>query len=327
MSDFCRLIKRMGIRRRYVILLLLRSPFDALRTWMLARLMKSVFRCLEADACAAGQVNPGIFGSLPVICIIYGLISTLLFVYNGIIWSAYAAFSARAEVWLQGKMLERILALPLKRVDDHFSGEWITKLNSDIQAAFMMMNGPMNIPHLAVSVINTMLASFLMFRSSLLLLGVTWLFVLVQLSVNYKVVLEPTPGLREASLKAMSQSTSAIIPLITEADVILLYDAGELMLRSCEESSRELLKSNMRLHMRKALNDAVMRLLGIGGYLTILLIGYGFIDRGAMAFSDVVYCFQVRGSVIAGTSMLVVCLNNLKANSVCVRRINETLEE
>ena len=316
MSDFCRLIKRMGIRRRYVVLLLLRSPFDALRTWMLARLMKSVFRCLEADACAAGQVNPGIFGSLPVICIIYGFI-----------WSAYAAFSARAEAWLQGKVLERILALPLKRVDDHFSGEWITKLNSDIQAAFMMMNGPMNIPHLAVSVINTMLASFLMFRSSLLLLGVTWLFVLVQLSVNYKVVLEPTPGLREASLKAMSQSTSAIIPLITEADVILLYDAGELMLRSCEESSRELLKSNMRLHMRKALNDAVMRLLGIGGYLTILLIGYGFIDRGAMAFSDVVYCFQVRGSVIAGTSMLVVCLNNLKANSVCVRRINETLEE
>ena len=47
-GDFKRLIKRMGIGRRYVLLLLLRAPFDGARAWMLAALMKSVFRCLEA---------------------------------------------------------------------------------------------------------------------------------------------------------------------------------------------------------------------------------------------------------------------------------------
>ncbi len=83
----------------------------------------------------------------------------------------------------------------------------------------------------------------------------------------------------------------------------------------------------MKIHVRNALSDSCGRLLGIGGYLVILLIGYGFISNGTMAFSDVVYCFQVRGSMIAGAIMLVTCLNNLKANAVCVKRINGVFEE
>ena len=47
-GEFKRLIKRLGMGRRYVLLLLLRAPFDGARAWMLAALMKSVFRCLEA---------------------------------------------------------------------------------------------------------------------------------------------------------------------------------------------------------------------------------------------------------------------------------------
>ena len=317
MSDFGKLIKRMGIQRKYIFLLLLRSPFDALRTWMLANLMKSVFLCLETDNSA----------SLSEICIVYGLICAILFVYNGIVWSNYAAFSAKTEVWLQKAMIEKILSLPLKQVDCRFSGEWITKLNSDIQAAFTMMNGPMNIPHLVVAIINTMLSSFLILRSSLLLFGVTWILILPQLFINYKIALKSISKLKEKSQSAMSENTSIIKPFITDADTILLYDAGELMLKNCNESSRKLMKVNMKIHVRNALSDAFMRLFGIGGYLIILLIGYRFIYNGEMAFSDVVYCFQVRGSILAGMFMLITCLNNLKANAVCIKRIHDTLEE
>ena len=319
MNELWRLIKRMGIQRKYIILLLLRSPFDALRTWMLAGLMKSVFLFLETDAY--------ITASLPEICVVYGLISTMLFVYNGVIWSMYAAFSAGAEACLQKKMLEKLLGLTLKQAESRFSGEWITKLNSDIQAAFTMMNGPLNIPHLAVAVINTLLASFLMFKSNLLLWGVTWIFVLAQLFFNYKIVLKPISKLKEEAQNAMSENTSAIKPLITDADAILLYDAGGLMMKKCVESSRKLMKINMKIHVRNALSDAGMLLFGATGYLMILFIGYGFVCNGAMAFSDVVYCFQVRGSMIAGASMFITCLNNIKANSVCVKRIHNTFAE
>lgn len=87
------------------------------------------------------------------------------------------------------------------------------------------------------------------------------------------------------------------------------------------------MKINMKMHVRKATSDVFMRLFGIGGYLTILLIGFILINEEKMVFSDVVYCFQARGSVLAGMLMIVTCLNNIKVNSVCIKRINDTLEE
>ena len=97
-------------------------------------------------------------------------------------------------------------------------------------------------------------------------------------------------------------------------------------MKKCNENSRKLLKINMKMHMQKALNDSCMRLLGIGGYVVILLIGYRFIQDRILAFSDVVYCFQIRGSIITGMSMLLTCVNNLKANSVCIKRIRDIYE-
>lgn len=317
MNDFSKLITRMGIRRKYLFLLLLRSPFDALRTWMSANLLQAVFLCLETN-----QADK-LFG----ICVIYGLMCAILFIYNGTVWGAYAAFSAKTEVNLQRVMFNKILTMPLKRIDSQDSGEWITRLNSDIQAAFTMMNGRLNIPHVVVAVINTMVSSFLMFRSSFLLFGVTWLLILPHLLLNHKIVIGVLPKLKEESQNSLSQNTSVVGPLIADADTILLYDAGELMMKICDEASRNLMKINMKMHVRRASGDVVMRLFGMGGYLIILLIGYRFIYNGTMAFSDVVYCFQVRGAVLAGMLMLITCLNNLKANAVCIKRINDTLEE
>lgn len=317
MSELRKLLNRIGIRRKYIFLLFLRSPFDALRTWMLAGLMKSVFACIETHHS----------GKLMAVCVVYGLICAMLFLYNGTIWSYYAAFAAKTEIWLQKELLEKILRLPLKRVDRHFSGEWITKLNSDMQAAIAMLNAPLNIPHLVVAVINTVFSSFLLFRSSLFLSGVTWIFILPQLCINYKIVLKPISRLKEESQNAMADNTSSIKPLITDADAILLYGASELMMKQCNETSRRLIKINMKMHVRRAVSDVVMRLFGIGGYLIMMLIGFGFINEGKMMFSDVVYCFQIRGSILAGMLMIVTCLNNIKMNSVCIKRINDTLEE
>ena len=224
-------------------------------------------------------------------------------------------------------MFDKILSSPLKRIDHHFSGEWITRLNSDIQAAFAMMNSPLNIPHLAVAIINILLSCLLMMRSSVLFLGITCIFAIPQLIMNDKIVLKAIPKLKAASQNAMAKNTSAIKPLLTEADTILLYDAKGLMRTHCAETSRRLMKINMKMHVRQAISDAGMRLFGIGGYLMILLTGYRLIYSGTMAFSDVVYCFQVRGSILSGIFMLITCLNNLKANSVCIKRINDTFEE
>ena len=317
MNDFSRLITRLGIKRKYIFLLLLRSPFDAIKTWMLANLMKSVFLSLET-----GQSD-----KLFKICVAYGLMCAMLYIYNGTVWSNYAAFSAKTEVMIQKAMLGRILSMPLKQIDSYASGEWITRLNSDIQAAITMMNGPLNIPHVVVAVINTIVSSFLMFGSSFLMLGVTWLLILPHLLINDRIALSPLPKLKEKALNFLSENTAAVGPLIAEADTIVLYGAEKLMMKTCNETSRKLMKINMEMHVRSALSDVVMRLFGMGGYLVVLLMGYRLISNGIMTFSNVVYCFQVRGSILAGMLMFITCLNNLKTNSVCIKRINDTFEE
>ena len=317
MSDFRKLVKRMGVWRKYIFLLLLRSPFDALMTLLSANLMKSVFRCLEMDYSCA----------LLKLCVGYGLLCAMLFVYNGLVWSKYAAFSAKVEIWLEKKMFDKILSLPLNWIDRCFSGEWMTRLNSDIQAAFTMMNGSLNIPHLAVAAINILLSCLLMRKSSLLFLGITWMFAIPQFVINDKIVLKAIPKLKEESQNAMAENTSAIKPLLTDADTILLYDAKELMMTNCAKHSKRLMKINRKMHMRKAVSDVSMRLFGIGGYLMILFIGMRLISNEIMAFSDVVYCFQVRGSFLSGMFMLMTCFNNLKANSVCIKRVKDILEE
>ena len=316
MSDFRKLVKKMGVWRKYIFLLLLRSPFDALMTLLSANLMKSVFRCLEMDYSCA----------LLKLCVGYGLLCAMLFVYNGLVWSKYAAFSAKVEIWLEKKMFDKVLSLPLNWIDHCFSGEWMTRLNSDIQAALTMMNGSLNIPHLAVATINILLSCFLMRKSSLLFLGITWMFAIPQFVINDKIVLKAIPKLKEESQNAMAENTSAIKPLLTDADTILLYDAKELMMTNCAKHSKRLMKINIKMHMRKAVSDVSMRLFGIGGYLTILFMGIRLISNGMMTFSDVVYCFQVRGSFLSGMFMLMTCLNNLKANSVCIKRIGGLYE-
>lgn len=315
MNDFRKLIKRLGIQRKYIFLLLLRSPFDALRTWMLACLMKTTFQCIES-----GNAN-----KLLVQCVFYGLICASLFFYNGAIWSIYAAFAAKTEAGLQKILFSKIMGLSLKKVHSQHSGEWITKLNSDVHAAFLLMNGPLNIPHAVVAILNMALSSLLLFRSSHLLFVTTWLFVLPHIIIHHKAVLKHMPRLKGESQKALGDSTSTIKPLITEADSILLYDAGDLMMRHCEKSSRKLMKINMSIHMRNAFSSVVLPLFGIGGYLAILVVGYDMIYNGAMSFSDIVYSFQLRGSILAAMMMITTCVSNIKANSACVKRLDEIL--
>ncbi len=111
MSDFFGLLRRMRVLRKYVFLLLLRSPFDALRTWMLANLLKTTFHCLE--------INDA--DRLFTVCMIYGLLCALLFFYNGTVWGIYAAFSARLEAGLQKAMIQSMMSMPLKQVARNWS--------------------------------------------------------------------------------------------------------------------------------------------------------------------------------------------------------------
>lgn len=317
MSDFFRLINKLGILRKYIILLILRSPFDAARTWMLAGLMRSFFSCIET----------GLSEKLLTLGAVYGLICALLFLYNGTIWSIYAAFAAKVEAFLQKKVIEKILSMPLRRIDSSCNGDWLTRLNSDIQTAIVIMNAPVNVPHLVVATINTLVASLLLLECNIILFLGVCVSILPYLFINYRIVLKRVPELKRESINAISENTASIEPLITEGDAILIYEAENLMLKRCEESSQRLMRINMRIHVRKAISDALGRIFGSCGYLGILMIGYIMISKGAIVFPDVVYSLQIRYSMIMAMTLLIDSWNNIRINSVCVKRLNDMFEE
>ncbi len=317
MNDLYNLIKRLGTLRKYIFLLILRSPVDALRAWMMACLMKKTFFCIET----------GNLEKLLLECIIYGLICGGLFFYNGTIWSIYAAFVAEVEAKLQRMMLRKMMNTSLGKMGRLFSGEWITRLNSDVHGAFVLMNGTFNIPHAVVSLVNLTLSSVLLCGSSVQIFLITWCFILPHLFLNRRIVLNRLPKLKEDSQNALSECTSAIKPLITEVDTILIYDAGNLMMNDCEKSSRKLMKINVNMHIRNAFSNAVLQVLGLGGYLVIMFWGFNSIYKGTMSFADLTFSFQLRGSLVAAVLMLTMCVNNIKANSICVKRVNDTFNE
>ena len=87
------------------------------------------------------------------------------------------------------------------------------------------------------------------------------------------------------------------------------------------------MKSNINMHMRNAFSSAVFRVLGLGGYLVIMLLGFNSIYKGTMSFAELTFSSQVRGSTIAAVQMLIMSGNNIKANSICVKRVNNTFKE
>lgn len=283
----------------------------------MACLMKSTFLCIET----------GNLEKLLSECIIYGLICGGLFFYNGTIWSIYAAFATEIEAKLQKMMLCKMMKTSLRKMGSLFSGEWITRLNSDVHGAFVLLNGSLNIPHAVVSVINLTLSSVLLCRSSVQLFLVTWCFILPHLLLNRRIVLNHLPKLKEDSQNALSECTSAIKPLITEVETILIYDAGNLMINDCEKCSRKLMKINVNMHIRNAFSNAVLQVLGLGGYLVIMFWGFNSIHKGTISFADLTFSFQLRGSLVAAVLMLTMCVNNIKANLICVKRVNNTFNE
>lgn len=316
MNELCSLLRRLGIQRKYIFLLMFRAPFDGLRGWMLASLMRTTFYCIEVGAA----------DRLLTECIFYGLICGILFLYNGSVWSIYAALCAKTEAMLQKTLLSKLMYLSAEQMDRYSKGEWITRLNSDVHAAIILMNGPLNIPHAVVSILNMVLSSFLLGRSSFDMLVIAWAFIIPHLFIHYKVTLKYIPYLKEKSQKAMAESTSAITPLITESETILLYDAGDLLMKNGKESSRRLMRINMNMHVRNAISSVALRWFGICGYITMMLVGYNTIYNGALTFSDIVYSFQLRGSVLAAASLFITCISNVEANLVCVKRMNDMLE-
>ncbi len=82
---------------------------------------------------------------------------------------------------------------------------------------------------------------------------------------------------------------------------------------------------NMKIQHRIAVGNRLLPLMGMSGYIVILLIGGSRIAAGTMTFGELTATFQYRGGILKGAMMFINCLMNIKTALVGVKRVNETM--
>lgn len=298
---------------KFILLLLLRCPFDALLTIVQATFLLYSFDSIQ-------QINKV---NLEFVCIAFGIASIILFIYNGIVWSLYASFVVKTEAKLRYEIFAKISSVSLSQIESKQQGEWITRLNSDVQMPFSQ---PVHLPHLVCSFMKILVSSTILLYISPSIFGLVILFVIPHILISQLFIAKPMTKFTKKSLEATDKSTSSLNTLIVYADIAALYDAKDFFMKRFEESSLHIRKVNMKIRKRNALGGAILTLFGLGGYLIILLAGSLCEAGGPLPFEKLTAVFQYRGGVLTGSLMFVNSLISIKASMAGIQRINETLE-
>jgi len=92
----------------------------------------------------------------------YGIGSLILFLHNGTIWTLYSTYVIKWVGAIRRKIFIHISSLSLHQIESRSTGEWITRLNSDVYAATALLNQQMHLPHAVCAAINICASSVIL---------------------------------------------------------------------------------------------------------------------------------------------------------------------
>jgi ABC-type multidrug transport system fused ATPase/permease subunit len=314
LREFGKILKVTGGGWKYALLILVRSPVDIMFTWTQASYLQRAFN-------AAGRNDAA---GLSHACLFFGVAILFVFLYNGSVWLVFAPFCVRMEAKLRTGLFKRISALSYERIESTPQGEWLTRLNTDVQAPFSQ---PVHLPHAVCAAVNIAVSAIFLWRANPAVFGLVIAFVVPHIAVSNFMIARAMPGLNEKALAATAKNTGELTALITCADVAALYCGQDYLLKRFEQSSLDLMKSKMKIVKRNAFGAAILPLFGLGGYMTLLAVCGGWIAGGHFTFGDLTAAFQYRGGVLLGSMALINGMISIQASMAGIRRINETMYE
>lgn len=314
LREMYRVLKATGKGWRFALFLLLRSPFDILLVVTQVLFLQRAF-----DSITQGNAQGGTDA-----CLLFGVASIGLFLYNGTVWGAYAPFVTKLEATLRIKLFDKITALPFERIESISQGEWVTRLNTDVELPF---SRPLHLPHAACASVSLFACVVILWRINPAVLGWVLLFVVPHVIVSQWWIARAMPRLNQKVLEKTAQNTADLAAIITCAEIAALYDGQEYLINHFKQSSLQLLQSNMRVRMRMAIGEGILPLFGLGGYLTLLIISSGWIADGQFTFGGLTAAFQYRGGLLAASLMLIRCLITIQEGAPGMKRLNDILKD
>lgn len=304
---------KLGGLLTYLVLLLLRSPVDAVLCVINALFLKGVFQAIGT-------------GELRVLynyCIAYGLANFCVYFYNGIVWSKFASFSAGLVGNLRGDVFATMFQMPLEKVEGKGDSALFTRLSSDIKMTLNLLTGALNIPHAILASVRIVVASVLLCFISPKMLLAELLILLPHLLLRLKVVVEPTEILTKMVQGKLEEGNRYLTAMVECADTIQIYEAEAFLREKYEKTSFEMAKLRIKISVRKAFGEFMIPLLGRGGYLLLFFFGCEMIQTKVMDFGEWTAAIQYRGAMLAASMMLLRSLLEVKKNAVGLKRMEE----
>ena len=308
------IFKHTGGGAKFICLLLLRCPFDAASNIIYANFFKRAFDAVEGGGAAA----------LNRVCLMFLIGSCFLFLYNGAIWRVYAPFVTRIEGRLRRRLFAKICSFSFKRIESASAGEWLTRLNADVEMPF---SRPLHLPHFVCAIVNIGVSAAILLRMNPFVFKWVVLFVVPHIAVSQFFIARAMPELNKKSLEARGKNTDALAAFINCADTCALYGAENYLSDKFNESSLEILSANMKIHFKNAFGAAILPFFGLIGYFTLIAVSSGRIADGQFTFGDLMSAFQYRGGVLLGAFMLINSVVSIKASMAGIKRINYTMRE
>ena len=298
---------------KFIILLIFRSPVSFLLTAINAVFLQQAFNAVEQNNTER----------LTAVCFAFLVAILCIFLYNGTVWSIYAPFTSRLSGKLSMKLFDKISKFSCERIEKTSHGDWMTRLNIDVQLPFSQ---PLHFPHAVNAILQVVISAIMLWVINTAVFGWVIIFVVPHIVVSQIFVARVMPKLNKKFLEATANNTSELTAIITCADITALYDGQDYLMKRFEKSSLEMRRAKMKICAKNALNGAIT-VLALSGYIVLLIVSVRGIANEYLTFGDLTAAFQYRLGIIIGTNMFINCIISIQASMTGIRRINEVMSE
>ena len=251
MRNLWNILGLIGERKKYLVLLLFRIPFDFLLNLSQVIFLGNGFRAIER----------GNQQELINACIFYGVASILLFTYNSTIWRLFAVMYIHIAGKLRNAAANSIVHHELSEIECGSGGDFMTRLNLDTGMTIMILGGPLNIPHFVIGIFNVIASSMvLLINDSRAFFIITGFYssrfrMVPHVLLNRFIVAKPMTVLQERVQEARGRMNTVISSMISMADTVELYDAKGMLMDNFRRENRNILHIKMIMTLRNALGS------------------------------------------------------------------------
>lgn len=316
--DAYRMLKEIGLQRRFIVMTILRLPFDTLNAILTANIMQRFTDMIVKNGRESLWTNFLIFMAL----------SVLLFGYNCLVWSTYAVKTGvLMQSRLRERIFDRIMSLPVEELEGAFGSEWFTRLNNDVDKACNYLTGAIHYMHMVIAILNVIVSSVIMLLLNVDLYVIGALCLLPFFLLNTLVISRKISVYKKKSQQNLVEYTAWLDAAVQNGEMLAVFDGGEFVRGKIAEKSGELQKQNMKVHSRVALCTMSSTVSGLLGYLAMLCRGDELIGEERIDFGMLFKMTQYRGNLVMSVNCIYDCTNNMKGDKVGIDRVNEVLTD